>query len=92
VHRITVSSAGLAALMARMDRSFALGTSGAPIAQPVPRQSGEAFFASGEGFSGLHDCNEWTADVLGAAGLPMTPVLDAVPAGMWLDLKLRSGL
>ena len=92
VHRIAVSSAGLAALMARIDRSFALGKSGAPVALDVPRQSGEAFFASGEGFSGVHDCNEWTSDVLSAAGLPMTPVPDAIPAGMWLDLKLRSGL
>jgi uncharacterized protein (TIGR02117 family) len=92
VHRIAVSSAGLAALMARIDRTFALGKSGAPVALDVPRQPGEAFFASGEGFSGIHDCNEWTADVLTAAGLPMTPAPDAVPAGMWLDLKLRSGL
>ncbi len=92
VHRLQVSGAGLAALMGRIDRSFALGKSGAPVALDVPRQPGEAFFASGEGFSGLHDCNEWTADVLSAAGLPMTPVPDAFPAGMWLDLKLRSGL
>lgn len=92
VHRIAVSSAGLAALMARIDRSFALGKSGEPVALDAPRQPGEAFFASGEGFSGLHDCNEWTSEVLSAAGLPMTPVPDAIPAGMWLDLKLRSGL
>jgi uncharacterized protein (TIGR02117 family) len=92
VHRIVVSSAGLAALTARIDRSFALGKSGAPIALDAPRQPGEAFFASGEGFSGVRDCNEWTADVLSAAGLPTTPVPDVVPAGMWLDLKLRSGL
>jgi uncharacterized protein (TIGR02117 family) len=92
VHRIALSSAGLAALLARVDRSLALDKSGAPIPQPVPRQPGEAFFASGEGFDGFHDCNEWTADLLAVAGLPTTPVLDAVPAGLWLDLKLRAGL
>ena len=92
VHPIALSTAGLAALMARIDRSFALDKSGAPIALEAPRQPGEAFFASRERFSGIHDCNEWTADVLSAAGLPMTPVPDVLPAGMWLDLKLRSGL
>jgi len=92
VHRVAVSSAGLAALMARADRSFALDRNGAPIALPVPRQPGEAFFASREGFDAFHDCNEWTAELLAAAGLPTTPVLDAVPAGLWLDLQLRAGL
>jgi uncharacterized protein (TIGR02117 family) len=92
VHPIYLSAGGLDALMARVERSLALDRSGAPIALPVPRQPGEAFFASREGFNGFHDCNEWTADLLSAAGLPTTPVLDAVPATLWLDLQLRSGL
>jgi uncharacterized protein (TIGR02117 family) len=92
VHPIFVSAPGLTALMARVERSLALGKSGAPIALPVARQPGEAFFLSREGFNGFHDCNQWTAELLAAAGLPTTPVLDALPAGLWLDLQLRSGL
>jgi uncharacterized protein (TIGR02117 family) len=91
VHRIVLSSAGLAALMARIDRSFAL-KAGAPIMLPVARQPDEAFFASGEGFNLFHVCNDWTSELLAAAGVPTTPVLDAIPAGLWLDLKLRAGL
>ena len=74
-------SAGLAALMAR-DRPQLRARRGRARRSPlaVPRQPGEAFFASGEGFSGLHDCNDWTAELLNAAGLPMTPVLGH-PAG-----------
>jgi hypothetical protein len=91
IHRIPVSHAGLAALIARADRAFTLGPDGAPIDDPVPRQAGEAFFHSGEGFSLLHDCNQWTAGLLNAAGLPTTPLLDTLPVGLWLDLELRAG-
>jgi hypothetical protein len=30
--------------------------------------------------------------MLSAAGVPVTPVLDTVPAGLLLDLRWRSGL
>jgi uncharacterized protein (TIGR02117 family) len=92
VRRVPLSSAGLAALAARIDRSLALGKAGAPILLPVQRVPGEAFFASNERFSALHLCNHWTSELLAAAGLPTTPVLDTLPAGLALDLKLRSGL
>ena len=59
---------------------------------PVRRDPDEAFFASVERFSLVHLCNDWTAELLNAAGLPTTPVLDTLPAGLWLDLQLRAGL
>ena len=37
-------------------------------------------------------CNHWVADMLSAAGLPVTPVLDTVPPGLLLDLRMRAGL
>lgn len=92
VRRIQLSSAGLAALMARVVRSFRLTTDGAPVPLPVTRDPGEAFFASVEPFSAVHVCNDWTAELLDAAGVPTTPVLDSLPAGLWLDLKLRAGV
>lgn len=92
VRRIPLSSAGLAALMARVDRSFVVDPTGAPVPLPVTRDPDEAFFASREGFNAFHVCNHWTAELLAAAGLPTTPVLDTVPAGLALDLKLRSRL
>jgi hypothetical protein len=92
VNRITLSSAGEAALLARIDRSFARDAAGAPIDLHAPRPAGEAFFASVEGFSLFHMCNHWTAGLLNAAGLPTTPVLDTLPAGLVLDLSLRAGV
>ena len=92
MRRIPLSSAGLAALRARTDRAFALGPDGAPLFVPVPRDANEAFFKSGERFSAVHLCNHWTAELLNAAGLPTTPVVDTLPAGLALALRLRAGL
>ena len=90
VRPITLSRAGLAALLARADRSLAPGPGGAPIMAPIRRVPDEAFFTSNERFSVIHLCNHWTADLLHAAGLPVTPVLDALPAGLRVDLRLRA--
>lgn len=92
VRRIVVSPAGLAALLRRADRAFRLDRAGAPIERPVPRPADEGFFASAEGFSLVHLCNHWAAGLLAAAGLPTTPVLDTLPEGLALDLKLRAGV
>lgn len=50
------------------------------------------FYRSKRSFHIFNVCNHWAADMLSAAGLPMTPVLDTVPAGLLFDLKMRAGL
>ncbi|MFI4975552.1 MAG: DUF2459 domain-containing protein [Caulobacterales bacterium] len=90
VHAIRVSPAGLRALEARLDGSFARGARGEPQMAAGETPPDEAFFESGERFSLAHLCNHWTADLLHAAGLPVTPVIDTLPAGLWLDLKVRA--
>jgi uncharacterized protein (TIGR02117 family) len=92
VHRLVLSRAGLAALMTRTDQSFALGADGQPIGVDAPHAVGEAFFQSREGFSLVHVCNHWVGQLLSAAGVPVTPVLDTLPVGLLLDLKLRADL
>jgi uncharacterized protein (TIGR02117 family) len=91
VRPITLSGAGLAALLARVDRALVLNDTGGPMVAPIHRVKDEAFFASDERFSALHLCNHWTGDLLNAAGLPVTPVLDTLPTGLALDLQLRAG-
>lgn len=92
VRPIRLSPAGLAALAAAVDASLAAGPGGAPVPVPgaVDPQSG--FFAARAPFSLVHLCNHWTADMLHAAGLPITPVLDTLPAGLKLDLHVRAGV
>ena len=81
-----------AALLARADRGFRLGPDGQPVISVAAHEAGEQYFQSGEGFGLLHLCNHWVGELLGAAGVPTTPVLDTLPAGLVLDLKLRAGL
>jgi hypothetical protein len=93
VRPLPLSSAGLRALLSRAGAALAVDAGGAPRVLDAPgREPDEAFFASREGFSLFHLCNHFTADLLSAAGLPATPVLDTLPAGMMLDLKLRAGV
>jgi uncharacterized protein (TIGR02117 family) len=89
---IEVSDAGLAKLLARIDRSLAADASGAPIREPGPAGPDEGFYRSGESFSLVHLCNHWTGQALNAAGLPVDLALDTLPAGLRLDLALRAWL
>ncbi|WP_375408909.1 DUF2459 domain-containing protein, partial [uncultured Methylobacterium sp.] len=88
---IRVSRAGLARLLAHLDSSFRL-EDGQPVAGG-PGLYGPSLFYAGEGrFSAANVCNHWTARLLNAAGLPITPVLDTHPAGLLLDLHWRAGV
>ena len=92
VTRILVSPTGLKALLARANAAFAADEFGRPVAVATPRPVNEGFFVSHEGFSAVHLCNHWAAELLNAAGLPTTPALDTLPVGLRLDLKLRAGV
>jgi len=90
VQPILVTDAGLERLEARIDRSLALGPDGRPLRGPTSDASDAAFFRSVEHFSLAHLCNHWIAELLHSAGLPTTPVIDTLPAGLRLDLKIRA--
>jgi uncharacterized protein (TIGR02117 family) len=92
VHPLRVSDAGLERILGRVDKSLAMDSDGQPQRTEGPRQADEGFFHSVEHFSLTHLCNHWTADLLDAAGLPTTPVLDTLPAGLRMDLSLRAGV
>ncbi len=89
---IAITDAGLERALSRVDKSLALDPDGQPQRSDAPRQPDEGFFRSVEPFSLLHLCNHWTADLLDAAGLPTTPVIDTLPAGLQWDLSLRAGV
>ena len=91
--RLLVSPAGLAAMRRRIDASMAVSAAGAvePLSFRQPDDPDAIFDRSVEHFSVVHLCNHWAAQVLHAGGLPVTPVLDTLPAGLKLDLSLRAG-
>ena len=90
--RVPLSRAGFDRLVARLDASFARDPSGRPI--PIgPGLYGPSLFYRGAGQYSLRNvCNHWTARLLAAAGVPTSPLLSTLPAGLVLDLRWRAGL
>ncbi|KQT50570.1 hypothetical protein ASG52_07100 [Methylobacterium sp. Leaf456] len=88
---VRVSRGGLARLLARLEASFKLTEN-----QPVdlgPGLYGPSLFYEANGrFSYSNVCNHWAADLLDAAGVPTTPVLDTHPLGLLADLRWRAGV
>ena len=90
VLRLELSEAGAEQLLRRLDRSF--GTAGGRTIPVPPRQaSGSAtYFQSVERFSVARLCNNWTGELLNAAGVPTMPVLHVLPQGLVWDVRRRS--
>lgn len=90
---VNLSEEGFGRMLTALNTSVVL--SGDP---PAPKSLGRGlygpslFFRANGAFHIFNVCNHWVADMLAAAGLPVTPVLDTVPDGLLLDLKLRAGL
>jgi uncharacterized protein (TIGR02117 family) len=93
VVRIGLGEAGFARMLTALDAAFAL--SGDPAALQVLGRGlygPSLFFRANGSFHMFSVCNHWVGDMLSEAGLPVTPVLDTLPPGLLLDLKLRAGL
>lgn len=91
VVKLTLSRRGFDRLVDRLDASFTLDRRGAPVAAGRGRDPDSLFFYSPEGADFAHACNHWIADLLDAAGVPTTPVVDTITAGLAWDLRLRAG-
>ena len=89
--RLVLSRAGFSRLAAQLDRTFARGPDGRPV-DLGPGLYGPSLFFRAIGTFGLFNlCNHWTARLLDAAGVPMSPLAATLPRGLIWDLKLRSG-
>jgi uncharacterized protein (TIGR02117 family) len=87
---IDLSRRGFARLVAGLDQSLRRDGAGAPIAAAGVREDpGAHYFESVEHFSIMHVCNHWTGALLSRAGLPMHPVLDALPWGLKRDVRAK---
>jgi uncharacterized protein (TIGR02117 family) len=89
---IEISPRGFEELALRLNQAFVPPDAGV-LADLGRGLYGPSLFYPAHGtFSILKVCNHWIADLLDAAGLPTTPVLATVPAGLVLDLRWRAGL
>jgi hypothetical protein len=88
--RLWLSPAGARALTARLDRAFVVSNHRPVVVAPAPHAPTARFHASRERFGLPRFCNNWTGDLLAAAGLPTTPAVHLAPQGLMLDLRLRA--
>lgn len=89
---IPLSRNGFDQLLAKLDATFVPPQGGA-LPDLGPGLYGPSLFYRAVGtFSILHVCNHWIADLLDAAGVPTTPVVDTFSSGLLLDLRWRAGL
>jgi uncharacterized protein (TIGR02117 family) len=91
--RVALSEAGFARMLAALNATFALNGDPAGL-QALGRglYGPSLFFRANGAFHVFNVCNHFVAEMLSRAGLPVTPVLDTLPPGLLLDLKLRAGL
>jgi uncharacterized protein (TIGR02117 family) len=68
---LRISRADLDHLQARLWREFELASSAMPIVLTDGPYAGSLFYAASAPYSGLYTCNTWTAEMMGAGGLPM---------------------
>lgn len=90
--RLDLSPAGFGRLVATLDRSFARDQGGIPQDLGPGLYGPSLFYRAAGTFSIFNLCNHWTARLLDAAGVPVSPLFATLPRGLILDLKLRSGL
>jgi uncharacterized protein (TIGR02117 family) len=90
---LDLSPEGFERMLGRIDATFAPAGASEPADDAGPGLYGPSRFYRARGtFNILHVCNHWLADLLDAAGVPTTPVVATLPAGLFLDLEWRSGL
>ena len=86
---LRLSRAGFERLARRLDHSF---TAAPALARPLPKRPFDArYFESRERFGVLHLCNDWTAELVSAAGPPTRPALDVLSGGLDFDLVTEGG-
>ena len=90
--RVQLSRNGFDQLLAKLDATFVAPQAGALPDLGRGLYGPSLFYPANGTFSFLRVCNHWTGELLGAAGLPTTPVLETVPSGLMLNLRWRAGL
>jgi uncharacterized protein (TIGR02117 family) len=92
VVRISLSMTGFDQLLQKLDATFVPPQGGALPDAGKGLYGPSLFYPAVGTFSFMHVCNHWIGDLLSAAGLPTTPVVDTFSSGLLLDLRWRAGL
>lgn len=90
--KVPLSRNGFDQMLAMLDATFVPPEQGALPDLGRGLYGPSLFYPARGTFSLRRVCNHWIGELLGAAGLPTSPVLATVPAGLLLDLRWRAGL
>jgi hypothetical protein len=90
VIRLALTERGLERLRARLDATFQL-ESGRPIIIGRGRSPDSLFFRGARGADLTHQCNQWVAGLLNAAGVPVNLAVATLTSGLAWDLQRRAG-
>ncbi|MBV8428974.1 MAG: DUF2459 domain-containing protein [Hyphomicrobiales bacterium] len=82
---ITLTKRGFDRLVWRLGDSMAL-ENGRPVELGPGLYGPSLFYRARGAFNIFNVCNHWVAKELNAAGLPILPLLDTIPAGLLVDL------
>ena len=89
---LSLSPEGFDRLLERLEGSFVRDENGLPVdLGPGLSAASLCYQAHGTFFFGQL-CNHWTAGLLAAAGVPISPLIATWPRGLVFDLINRSGL
>jgi hypothetical protein len=89
VREINVSAAGMDRMTRRVDDALRAGPDGGPILADMAARPGESLFDSKETYFLFHQCNHWIGQILRAGGVRTTPVIDAIPLFLLIDLTIH---
>ena len=84
--KLTISRQRFSDLVSRVDQAFAL-RDGRPEFVVNGLDANDKFYRGLRPASAIHECNQWIGEVLGAAGVPHSPLLDTTSDGLALDLR-----
>lgn len=88
---LNLSTQGASSLVARLGDSFERTDEALPVVIGPGLYGPSLFYEAKGSFHLLNVCNHWVSHLLDAAGVPTSPVLSLLPAGLMLDLRWRSG-
>lgn len=89
IERVALSQEGFENLVVRLAETFSLKEDGFPSELGPGLYGPSLFFRANGQFHIFNVCNHWTARLLSAAGVPTSPVLATLPAGLLFDLRHR---
>jgi len=92
VERLDLSTAGFERLAGGLEATFAAAADGGPEELGPGLYGPSLVYRANGQFHLFNVCNHWTSRMLAEAGVPSSPLLATLPAGLLFDLRHRPSI